>query len=264
MTYVQFLRLRKMLTIYAIVAGAVFLLFVARAHAPNASFHFDNGPRHQIHQFSSIPLSGVLFLSAWCAIIFATIVGTSLNRENDGVEMVWTKPVARGRLAVEYILMDFAAIVVAMLLAVALCALALASVGLLKYLTVDARTLPTLVIGLGTAFMWYGLLQALSSWQAGGRGGMVIGISWAATFVLMSLAGATAVTNPSLHQLFLALDVLNPLAYFSSYTLSHYGAHASPVLPQPLAGTEMRSILTWGIGLLGCTAAIVGWKRLEV
>jgi hypothetical protein len=264
MTYVQFLRLRKMLTIYAIMTGAVFLIFVAVAHAPNASFQIDGVPRHQVHHSSSMPLSGVLFLSAWCAIIFATIVGMSLNRENDGVEMVWTKPIARGRLAVEYILMDFAGIVVAFAFAVALCLLALASVGSLASLTVDARTLPTLVIGLGAAVMWYGLLQGISSWQPGGRGGLVIGVSWTATFVLASMAGGTINANQSLHQFFLAIDVINPVAYFSSYTLSAYGAHASPVLPQALAGTEMRSTLTWGIGLLGCTAAVIGWKRLEV
>jgi hypothetical protein len=193
------------------------------------------------------------------------VIGTSLNKENDGVEMVWTKPIERGLLAVRYIALDFGAILAAYAVAVVLCLLALGSFGLLKYLVVDDRTLPTLIIGLGVAIMWYGLMQALSSWQRGGRGGMIIGLSWAAAFVLASLAEATAGGGlPLLHSLVIALDVVNPLAYFSSYALSGYGAHVSPVLPQALAGTTMRELATWSIGIVCCAAAVAGWKRLEV
>jgi len=266
MTYAQVLRLRRALLVYGTVVGGLFLIVVLFGHLPNATFDVETTfGHHATKSVSSINLSGLLFFTGWVTIIFATVISTSLNRENDGVEMVWTKPIARGRLAFWYIALDFGAILVAYAFAVALCVLALASFGLLKYVSVDGRTIPTLVIGLGVAFMWYGLLQGLSSWQRGGRGGMVIGLSWAAAFVLTSLAGATAGGGlPLLHSLFTALDVVNPVAYFSSYTLSGYGAHASPVLPQALAGTLMRSVATWGIGILGCAAAIAGWKRLEV
>ena len=77
--------------------------------------------------------------------------------------MVWTKPIERGRLALEYVLLDFAAIVITFFSAAVLCVLAVASLGLLTRIAVDDRTIPTLVIGLGAAFMWYGLLQGITA-----------------------------------------------------------------------------------------------------
>jgi len=263
MSYVQFLRLRKALTIYGIVVGGLFLIGLTVGHSPDAVFELSDGSYHTTQSMTSIPMSGLLFFAAWCAIVFATVVSTSLNKEYDGVEMVWTKPIARERLAVFYILLDFAAIIISFLFAAALSVLAIASIGASKYLTVDSRTVPTLVIGLGAAFMWYGLVQGLTAGQRG-RGSMVIGISWGAAFLLILLAEATSGISPPIHLLSTIINIFNPLAYFSSYSLSNYGAHSSPVLPQALAGTEMRSVLTWTIGILGCAAAIAGWKRLEV
>jgi len=260
MSYVQFLRLRKSLTIYAIILGGLFLIGLAVGHSPSTIFESDGS--HTKQSMTSLPLSGLLFFAGWCAIIFATVVSTSLNKEYDGVEMVWTKPIARERLAASYILLDLAAIIIAFLFAAALSVLEVASFGGLKYLTVDSRTVPTLVIGLGSAIMWYGLVQGLTAGQRG-RGSMLIGISWGAAFCLILLAEVTRGINQPIHVLATIVNVFNPIAYFSSYSLSNFGAHESPVLPQALAGTEMRSILTWTIGLLGCAAAIAGWKRLE-
>jgi len=259
-SYVQFLRLRKALFIYFPIIGGLFLCGVLLPHVPGTTLDFGDGPGHG--KTPSIPLSFVFFIAAWCAIIFATVVSTSLNKEYDGVEMVWTKPISRERLALRYIALDLVAIVVAFASVAALYLLAVLLLGLGKYLAVDARTVPTLVIGLGTAVMWYGLVQGLTAWLRG-RGAIVIGISWAVAFVLLSFAEATRYAAPEVHAFFMGLDVLNPLAYYSSYSLSGYGAHASPVLPQFLAGTEMRSLMTWTIGALGCISAVVGWKRLE-
>src|SRR4029077_2513671 len=105
MAYVEMLRLRKALAIYAIVVVAVFLLILIPSHWPGAVVHGDTAV--------SIPLSVLLPIVGFCAIIFATTISTSLNRENDGVEMVWTKPVSRERLALTYIAFDLAAIVLA-------------------------------------------------------------------------------------------------------------------------------------------------------
>jgi hypothetical protein len=267
MTYAQVLRLRNTLTIYGLVIGGVFLLMLLLSHAPgHSSFDSDDASdlHHAMGNAAFVPLSFLFFISGWCAIVIATVISSSLNREYDGVEMVWTKPIDRARLALEYILLDFAAIVVAFVAAAALCVLGVASVGLLTHIVVDPRTIPTLVIGLGTAFMWYGLVQGITAGMPG-RGGMIIGLSWAAAFVLVTLAEATRGGSliHSMHTLLTIVDLFNPIAYFSSYSLSGFGAHPSPVLPQMFAGTEARSIMTWALGLVGCVAAIAGWKRLE-
>src|SRR6202162_5566785 len=257
MAYIELMRLRKALLIYAAVVVAVFLLILIPSHWPGAVIHTDSAV--------SIPLSVLLPIVGFCAIIFATAIGTSLNRENDGVEMVWTKPVSRERLALTYIGLDLAAIVLAYVLAFALALIILASFGLLKFIHADAAWFPILMVTLGVAFMWYGLLQSLTSWQAGGRGGIIIGLSWAACAFLLPALTAATIRSPGLHQFILVLNFLNPLAYISASGSSHVHVGVSVGGPTPIPhDVWARVAITWGFSLLGSLAAIVGWKRLEV
>ncbi len=255
MVYVELLRLRRAFTIYGSIVGGLFLFALIASHWPGNELHAEGGPRF-------LPLSALMFGAMYCAIIFATVISPSLNRENDGVEMVWTKPIARERLALLYMLCDLATVVVAFAFALSLMLLWLASVGLLRLVAVDASVLPVLAVGLGTAFMWYGLLQALTSWQLGNCG-IVVGVSWGLAFVLIGF-GAGTQAHPSLHAFFMALNFLNPLAYFTSYVM-HLRTPGSPevsaLIPVDAWG---RAALTWSFGILGCAGAIVGWKRLEV
>ena len=256
MIYVQLLRLRKSFVIFGIIIGTLLLLGIVTSHWPGAEIDTGSGPH-------KIPLSGLLFFAAYCGIAFATAIGTSLNRENDGVEMVWTKPISRERLALLYLLCDLAAIVVATALALAAVLIGMASVGFLKYLFVDAGSLKVAALGLGVAFMWYGMLQALTSWQVG-RGGMIIGLSWALfSFVLPAVIILTMRT-PGLHEIVLALSLLNPLAYLTSSSAHiHIGISARGPTYIP-SDVWVRIALTWGFGVLGSLIAIAGWKRLEV
>jgi hypothetical protein len=255
MIYVQLLRLRKSFVIFGIIIGTLLLLGIVTSHWPGAEIDTGSGPH-------KIPLSGLLFFAAYCGIAFATAIGTSLNRENDGVEMVWTKPISRERLALLYLLCDLAAIVVATALALAAVLIGMASVGFLKYLFVDAGSLKVAALGLGVAFMWYGMLQALTSWQKGGRGGMMIGISWGAAFVLMAFAAGTR-GNPALHALFTFINIFNPLAYFGGYVISSHASSGQLQTFVPI-DTWARAALTAGFGVVWSAIAILGWKRLEV
>jgi len=254
MTYVQLQRLRKALTVYAVVVVVVFLLILIPTHWPGADVHNDAG---------TIPLSILLAIIGFCSILFATVIATSLNKENDGVEMVWTKPVARERLAAAYIALDLAAIAAAYVIALALALVLIASFGQLGAIKPDEKWLPTLLLTFGIAFMWYGMLQALTSWQVG-RGGMIIGLSWALfSFVLPAVIILTMRT-PGLHEIVLALSLLNPLAYLTSSSAHiHIGISARGPTYIP-SDVWVRIALTWGFGVLGSLIAIAGWKRLEV
>jgi hypothetical protein len=254
MTYVQLLRIRKSFVIFGIIIGTLLLLGIVTSHWPGAEIDTGSGPH-------KIPLSGLLFFSAYCGIAFATAIGTSLNRENDGVEMVWTKPISRERLAFLYVLCDVAAIVVATALALAAVFIGMASVGFLKYLYVDPNALKVATLGLGVAFMWYGMLQALSFWQKGGRGGMMIGISWGAAFILMAFAAGTR-GNPALHGLFTFINIFNPLAYFGGYGVSSHSSSGQILSLVPI-DTWARAALTVGFGVVFSAIAILGWKRVE-
>jgi hypothetical protein len=255
MYYVELLRLQRAFMIYGGVVLAVFLLILIPSHWPGAVVNKgDSG---------LIPLSALVTIVGFCAIIFATTIGTTLNRENDGVEMVWTKPVARERLALAYIALDLAAIVVAFFLALVLAVLIFASFGLVKIIQPDDKWIPFLLLTFGIAFMWYGLLQGLTSWHVR-RGGIVVGLSWAlAAFVLPGLTALT-MHSPGLHEVVMALNLLNPLAYLSSSSAHiHIGVSTGgpSLIPHDV---WVRAAMTWGFGVLGCLAAIVGWKRLEV
>jgi hypothetical protein len=254
MTYVQLLRLRRALTVYGGIVLTVFLLILIPTHWPGVDIHNDGS--------GSLPLS-ILVLVGFCAIIFATVIGTSLNSENDGVEMVWTKPIARDWLALRYIALDLMAIVAAFVLAFILAILILASVGLASSIRADTAWLPTLLLIFGVAFMWYGILQGLTSWQTS-RGGMIIGLSWAASvFVLPAFVWLT-LRSPVLHEIAMVLNLLNPLSYFTGHN-AHVHIGISPPGPSLIPhDIWLRVAMSWGFGLLGSLAAIVGWKRLEV
>jgi hypothetical protein len=253
--YVQLLRLRTALLIYGSSLGALFLLALVTGHLPIS--HIDAGSGKV-----DIPLSVLLFTASYCGIIFATAISCSLHRENDGVEMVFTKPIARERLALMYFLLDLCAIVIAIAFALVLELLWLASVGLLRFVNVDGPSFSLAVVGLGVAVMWYGLLQGLTAGNHV-RGGLFVGLSWAAAFTLPVLALATRHV-PALHAVVMVLNVLNPLAYFTSYH-----PHLRTATPYELGSLIpvniwARAAITWSFGIVGCALAIIGWKRLEV
>jgi hypothetical protein len=254
MYYIELLRLRKSFIIYGGILMSLFLLSMITTHWPGTVVHKGES--------GTIPLSVLLSIVGFCAIIFATAIGTSLNRENDGVEMVWTKPIARERLALMYVALDLAAIVVAFLVPLALAVLIFASFGLTKVIQPDDKWISVLILTFGIAFMWYGLLQGLTSWQSG-RGGIVVAVSWAAAAVVLPVLMAATARSPGLHEVVMLLNLLNPLAYLSSSAHVQIGvdAGAPTLIPHDVWA---RAAMTWGFGLLGSLAAVVGWKRLEV
>jgi len=192
MYYVQLLRLRKAFTWFAAIVGAIFLIVLAVLHYPHANVDVSgvNG---------TIPLSVVFLGSSLFAIIFATVCGRSLNQENQRPEMVWTKPISRERLALLYMLCDLAAIAAAFVYALALILITLASVGGLTIIKADAAAPASVCLGLGVAMMWNGELQGLTSWQIG-RGGLIVGLSWAVfAWLLPACTALSALWNPAVH-----------------------------------------------------------------
>jgi hypothetical protein len=261
MVYVELLRLRKSLMWYTGVFAALYIIFLLSIHAPGATVHMGNASQHS----GSIPLGALLAGLAWCPMILATVLGCSLNRENEGIEMVWTKPVARERLALGYILVDLGAIAVAYLIAFAFVMLVLATLGYAGAVFFDASAARNFGLGMGIAFMWYGLLQAATAWNRG-RAGLIVGLSWA-VFILLAPLARIVPAGTWLHTLLVLLNYLNPMAYMSSVT-------AHPTAVTNFSGVEVRSlndlsfelrfILVWTIGLVASAIAIVSWKRMEV
>jgi hypothetical protein len=258
MAYVELLRLRKALMWYGGVFVVSFIVFFLAIHAPGADVSSGKGDQ------GAIPLGIIIAGLAWCPMVLGTVLGVSLNRENEGVEMVWTKPIARERLALSYILVDLGAIAVAYFISIAFVLLVLATLAAMGHvhsLTVDESVVRNFVLGMGISFMYYALLQAATSWNPG-RAGLVVGLSWALFFFLIILSQVPL--GPVLHSLAVLLNYLNPLAYLSSVHSS--GGMATDIQIRSINQLDYttRLLLVWSIGIIAAAGAIFGWKRMEV
>lgn len=251
MAYVEALRLRRTLVWLAAVGGVILLLALASGTG-TIHISLDGGDR-------VIPIRwGILcYIAGYCAIIFATIIGASIAKENDGVEMIWTKPLVRERVAAAYVALDLAAIVAAFLIGLVVVLGILESVALRTgsrlELIADPRAGWIAALGIGAAFMWSGLLQLATCWTVG-RGGAAIGIGWGLAWALLGLAH---MPPSSFHSIVMALNTFNPLAYFTTLTSNE----AASVFALDIAA---RVAVVWGIGLAASLGAIFMWRRLEV
>jgi hypothetical protein len=264
MVYVELLRLRSALYIYAGVIAAVVLTIIVSLNW-GVSTHRDQS---DLHMNGTIGISALMALAVYASAVFATIIGTSLNKASDQAEVVFTKPISRERLAATFILADLGGIVASFVIATLLFALVVLDVGFLvgaplRLLRFDAATFRVIFLGLGIAFMWYGLLQAATS-SYRGRGGLVVGLSWA--FFVIFLGVAAAPLPPAIHAVIIAIDHLNPLAYLGSTSITTSGNTVS--LGNSISifhyDSWLRAAIAWGIGTAGCAVAILGWKRLEI
>jgi hypothetical protein len=186
-----------------------------------------------------------------------------LNRERDGLDFTLTRPVSRERIALEYFAVDLAGIFAAFAFAfIVMCLVPLATAGLLGRITSTPQAWAILALGLGMSFMWYGIIQAATAAMRGG-GGWVAGGSWAFFGVLLLLPGVTYF-GPVFHYGVVALNLVNPIAYFSSLTIHAKDAAASSSSLLAGLGVLPRAAITWLIGLAACAIAIASWKRIEV
>ncbi|HMD01912.1 MAG TPA: hypothetical protein VKG44_03000 [Candidatus Baltobacteraceae bacterium] len=252
MIYVEFWRARNVLMWYAVgLLAIVALIVISMGHATVEV----NDTKVAAPEL--IPLSLLLGLAAYAATIMATILGSSLSCLSDQLPNAWTKPESRERIALSFFVVDVAAIVLLFVLAVGCGLFVLLQAHMFAHLSLDAQALPVGLLGLGMALMWYGLAQAATAWRHG-RGGMIAGLSWPAFLVLLVLASAPL--PALLHGIVIALNVLNPLAYFG--ISSHNGnVDVESVFPFSLNG---RIAIVYALGLAGCALAVFGWKRLEV
>ncbi|MFZ1124657.1 MAG: hypothetical protein WAN59_05920 [Candidatus Baltobacteraceae bacterium] len=284
MAYVEFLRVRTRLLWFAAILAACALFIAVSAHgggvhvrvgnggadvtgvlgdddASGAATGANHGTSNLAAALGAIPGDALLVAAGLLTLIFGSIVGPSLNREWDTLDFAWTQPLSRTRLALAYMSVDAGGIACAFVLALAFAFVPLSAAGLLGSVVVQRDALEVALVGLGSAFMWYALLQAASSWYAGRAGGLAQGLSWAAFTLLLGL-GQTEQFGPLFHALLLALNFVNPLAYLSALTIHQNGTVTeNAILP---VGLGLRVLLVWAIGLAACALALAGWKRLEV
>jgi len=249
MVYVEFLRARTSLAWHLGILAAITLLVSSLGHDTSVSI---NGVR-TVMGGTPVPLGALVPVAMLFAAIYASGAGTSLNRENLTRDLSWTKPLSRTLVALQFVLVDVAAIA----LVFALTMLAVLAVLLrFHFIPVAGAALgPDLALGLGVAVMWYALIQVLTcSLGPGARS--ISGFLWPAAFVGLGLSKVPG----ALGVIARAFDVVNPLAYMNGTLGNAGGVHQTSLWPLPV---ETRALVVWLFAALFCAIAITLWPRKE-
>jgi len=176
--YVEYLRASRALIIGSIVIGVVLAL--------NLLIFFGGGvtlPDKQI----SVPLMVVWAAAAVAASIFASILGRSLAKENDGhLPVAWTKPAPKTTHAAIKMLVDVAAITTLFAIMCVATYAYLSITGMTRFISVPSDTWLQLIRYALAPFAFYGLVQFLTA-SVGKRSGTILGLMWVALFVLSGL-----------------------------------------------------------------------------
>ncbi|MEA2719099.1 MAG: hypothetical protein QOJ39_963 [Candidatus Eremiobacteraeota bacterium] len=249
MEYVEMLRARRVLTWYGGIIFALLALGLALAFkdgAPHIQTSRDAIPR--------MPFEALLVGSAFGPLILAAFLAVCFDAEYKTVAITWTRPMSRLAIAGRYLAVDGVTMLAAWVLTLAAALICIVVLGLSKYLTFEGNPAGTIVLALGCAVMWYGLVVVLTILLPG-RGNAIAGGSWAYVLIVPGLA---QIPFPhALHAVMLALNYLNPLAYLGS--ISSSGSRTM------IAGTPtMHIIAAWLIGIAAIAIGTRLWATREV
>ncbi len=279
MVYVEWLRVRKGLAIYLAVVLVGLVFFVSTVHVGGTfSGHVGSGgDGHSwylgsasppaandapaavslpelLHRLA-IPLGALFTIASVLAALFAFARATSLNAQRDSLDIVFTQPVRRERLALSVAVLDAAAIVVAFLALLGLvCFAPLAYFGLLGNIVTNENTLPLAVLALGAPLMLYGVFQALTAWYRSGPF-LIVGIGVVVFFFAVVLGGLSL---GALSALFALIRPIDPLNY---YVAMFEGSFV--VVPGSGAALASMAIVEWIVAIVATGIATVGWSRAE-
>jgi hypothetical protein len=252
MEYVELLRVRRSLLWHAGILIVIALAIVALGGDSSIHINGTTGTTN-IAPGASFQISTLATIAGFFAAIYASSVGTSLNRESTTRDISWTKPLSRTLIALRFVLIDLAGVVVAFLIALAVL------IAVLAYLHVtpvaDAQAPAKLFLGAGVGVMWYGLVQLITCGFGSGARAMA-GILWPVALALEGLGELRG----SLGAVIRALDVFNPLAYLNN--IGNGPADQAEALVGQIS-LATRGITVWFLAAVFCALAIAIWPRRE-
>jgi hypothetical protein len=242
----------------------------------NIDEHTKGGIKHVVltHDMgdAKIPI-GILFgVASVFALIAATMLGGALAKENDGhLELAWTKPVSRERLALASIAVDLVTIVISQLAAVAVIVLACAMFVFPRFYA-TSNTPEFLAIVVLAPLAWYACLTAASASLKRGLG-MVCGLGWLFALMIPAISGATSCRRAigfescssntligSIHWLFHTLTYIDPIAYLSfNGSLSNHGLQPVNAVGTLGFAAAMLAVLV----IVYVALAVLQWRRVE-
>jgi hypothetical protein len=278
MYYFDYLRVRSALRIFAIILACVTLLVcisLAFSHGHDRGSSVTLGTdtvstanysglalMHHLGETTWFPFGLFCGIAAMITIFFSNALATSLARYNGNLHFAFTKPISREQSALRTFAIDLAALFVGFLIALFFVFVPFAVVGLLGRLTFGPTSLAPLAIGLGIAFMWYGMVQAVTATMRGGAG-LVLGLSWGVFAVMQGLQNLSTDLVPevvvrSIH----LLNILNPFIYLNAI-FGTTGGHLTN--DDTLDPHYFQSLATvWIVALIALAIAVAQRKRMEV
>jgi hypothetical protein len=247
MEYVEIQRAKRVLFWY----GAVVLAIVAIALI--AIFSGTHGSRLH-HGGGTEDTSALVGVSSFGGLLVATFVASALSSEAATAPIIWTRPRRREEMALRYVAVDVATIILGYLMLFAAMIFVTAVIGALPAVRFDAaETAGAFGIGLGACLMWYALVSLVAV-RLPARGGLIAGLSWPAFLILGALYAAPL---PNLlHDLVYALNYLSPLAWLD---LGSSSSH-DQIIP---FSEPVRILGTWLIALAATAASIRLWSTRE-
>ena len=254
MYYVEYLFARNRVVWYT----AILLLFAA-----TYLIFINNPPRgSSIHvNGNDVLIDGVLVGASWCAVIMASMLSSTLNRDHSHLPYIWTRPRRREQTALAYMLLDVATIALSFIIAVGIAALVLAYPPR-NHLVTDAATGAVLLRSLAIPLMFYGLAEVVTSWSPAPRVGMAVGVLWGGGWIFIIL-GAVGFQTP-IAQILSFINLFNPLAYFPDIHSHGFNIKIAGGTPQMFPiGFAAQTILAYVTFVVGCAVAIYNWKRME-
>ncbi|MGH7737198.1 MAG: hypothetical protein ACREMP_04950 [Candidatus Tyrphobacter sp.] len=219
----------------------------------------------------ALPLRVLFPFAAFVALIIGTVLCGPLAKENDGhLDVVWTKPASRERLAIGYFLVDAVGMLASMAMTMLLIVILTALFEFPRFVA-DAQTLPTLALSILLPFAWYGLLTMCSaSIKKGGRGA-VIGLAWVLAWILPPIAlGLRYAQEPFFHAIGVGLSylmLLDPIVYMhlsanfgpGGVTQGAVGDMFGPLSAPALTRAAVLLFLT----IVYSVISLIQWRRLE-
>jgi hypothetical protein len=249
MAYAEYLRVRKSLAWHAGILGIILLFVLYFAHGSQVEV---NGTT-RLMTGMAIALGPLATIGMFFAAIFASSQGASLNRENATRDLSWTKPISRTLLALQFVAIDVAGVLIAFALTMICVVLALLRAGLTP--VVDPTFGTELALGAGVAVMWYALIQLLTfGFGPGARS--ISGILWPIALLALGLAKVDGPIGVAAR----AIDIVNPLAYMGGVRFDSTGSHSDAISALPL---EVRPLVVWLFAALFTAIVVTLWPKKE-
>ncbi len=253
MYYKEYVRARKALIVFGIIWAALFVVTALLTVVIPMGFDLDTHAAAANAKIATQPWPALVGIAAVAAAIMATALGSTLAQENDGhLALAFTKPYSRDVSAAALMATDMGAILGGVLIGFIVMLLHYAifhhpgSACCQPYRLVAGpdpvfNTLRSLLFPLA----WYVIVVALSARLRGA--GLVQTLIWPIAIGMAILATVPLGRGFQVwHQLFVALNAINPLQYLSEHT------------PAALGAAVLAAFV-----IVGWLVATLQWRRVE-